>query len=76
LCSRRGSKSQGNAEALRGRDYPFKGKDEVRSFFTQLTSLIKNLNYAPRDAKEYTDYRAQIDELVKTLGRAAEAAPA
>ena len=56
------------------RDYPFKGKDEVRSFFTQLTSLIKNLNYAPRDAKEYTDYRAQIDELVKTLGCGAEVA--
>jgi V/A-type H+-transporting ATPase subunit A len=51
------------------RDYPFKGKDEARSFFTQLAGLLKNLNYAPRDAQEYTAYRAQIDELVHTLGR-------
>ena len=52
------------------RDYPFKGKDEARSFFTQLTGLLKNLNYAPRDAQDYTAYQAQIDELVHTLGRA------
>ena len=51
------------------RDYPFQGKDEARGFFTQLTSLLKNLNYAPRDAQEYTAYQAQIDELVHTLGR-------
>ena len=52
------------------RDYPFKGKDEARGFFTQLTGLLKNLNYAPRDSQDYTAYRAQIDELVHTLGRA------
>jgi V/A-type H+-transporting ATPase subunit A len=51
------------------RDYPFKGKDEARSFFTQLTGLLKNLNYAPRDSQDYGAYRAQIDELVHTLGR-------
>jgi V/A-type H+-transporting ATPase subunit A len=56
------------------RDYPFKGKDEARSFFTQLTGLLKNLNYAPRDAQEYTAYQAQIDELVQTLGRSPVAA--
>jgi V/A-type H+-transporting ATPase subunit A len=52
------------------RDYPFKGKDEARSFFTQLTGLLKNLNYAPRDSPDYTAYQAQIDALVHTLGRA------
>jgi V/A-type H+-transporting ATPase subunit A len=52
------------------RDYPFQGKDEARSFFTQLTGLLKNLNYAPRDSQDYTAYRSQIDELVHTLGRA------
>jgi V/A-type H+-transporting ATPase subunit A len=57
------------------RDYPFKGKDEARSFFTQLTGLLKNLNYAPRDSQDYTAYRAQIDELVHTLGRAPAATP-
>jgi V/A-type H+-transporting ATPase subunit A len=54
---------------LTQRDYPFAGKEEARSFFTQLTGLLKNLNYAPRDAQEYTAYRTQIDELVHTLGR-------
>jgi len=53
------------------RDYPFKGKDEARSFFTQLTGLLKNLNYAPRDSQDYTAYQAQIDALVHTLGRTA-----
>jgi V/A-type H+-transporting ATPase subunit A len=52
------------------RDYPFKGKEEARSFFTQLTGLLKNLNYAPRDSQDYTAYQAQIDELVQTLSRA------
>jgi V/A-type H+-transporting ATPase subunit A len=52
------------------RDYPFQGKDEARGFFTQLTGLLKNLNYAPRDSQDYTAYRSQIDALVHTLGRA------
>jgi V/A-type H+-transporting ATPase subunit A len=59
-------------ELVRGliqRDYPFKDNDEVRKFFTQLTGFFKNLNYAPQGSPEYTTYRAQIDELVKTLGR-------
>jgi V/A-type H+/Na+-transporting ATPase subunit A len=55
------------------RDYPFQGKDEARSFFTQLTGLLKNLNYTPQDAQDYTAYQAQIDELVQTLGRASAA---
>jgi V/A-type H+-transporting ATPase subunit A len=57
------------------RDYPFKDKDEARRFFTQLTGLLKNLNYAAQGSPEYTAYRAQIDELVKTLGRPAAAPP-
>jgi V/A-type H+-transporting ATPase subunit A len=55
---------------LMQRDYPFKDKDEAHRFFTQLTGLLKNLNYTPRDSEEYTGYLAQIDDLVKTLGRA------
>jgi V/A-type H+-transporting ATPase subunit A len=57
-------------QGLVQRDYPFKDKEEARKFFTQLTRLFKNLNYASRESSEYTRYRAQIDELVKTLGRA------
>jgi V/A-type H+-transporting ATPase subunit A len=55
---------------LMQRDYPFKDKEEAHRFFTQLTGLLKNLNYTPRDSVEYTGYLAQIDYLVKTLGRA------
>ena len=61
------------------RDYPFKDKEEARKFFTQVTGSFKNLNYAAQGSTEYTTYRAQIDDLVKTLGRTPEspaAAPA
>ncbi|BDG01456.1 V-type ATP synthase subunit A [Anaeromyxobacter oryzae] len=57
------------------RDYAFKDKEESRRFFTQLTGLLKNLNYAAAGSPEYASYRAQIDELVKTLGRAPAPAP-
>jgi V/A-type H+-transporting ATPase subunit A len=57
------------------RDYPFTDKEEAHRFFTQLTGLLKNLNYTARNAPEYTTYLAQIDELVKTLGRASAARP-
>jgi V/A-type H+-transporting ATPase subunit A len=58
---------------LIARDYPFKGKEEARGFFTKLTGLFKNLNYAATGSPEFTSYRTQIDELVKTLGRDAAA---
>jgi V/A-type H+-transporting ATPase subunit A len=51
------------------RDYPFKDKDEVRNFFTQLTGLLKNLNYSVENSPEHAAYLQQIDQLVKTLGR-------
>ena len=57
------------------RDYPFKDKEEARTFFTQLTGLLKNLNYAAQGSPEYAKYRTQIDELVKTLGRPPAAPP-
>ena len=57
------------------RGYPFADKEEAHRFFTQLTGLLKNLNYTPRDAQDYTGYLAQIDDLVKTLGRTPAATP-
>src|SRR5215510_4314020 len=57
------------------RDYPFSDKEEAHRFFTQLTGLLKNLNYTARNAPEYAGYLAQVDELVKTLGRADAATP-
>jgi V/A-type H+-transporting ATPase subunit A len=55
---------------LMQREYPFKDKQEAHRFFTQLTGLLKNMNYTPRNSEAYTGYLAQIDDLVKTLGRA------
>ena len=64
-------------ERVRGvvqRDYPFKGKEEARAFFTRLTGLFKNLNYAPQDSPEHAARVAEIEELVRTLGRGEAAA--
>jgi V/A-type H+-transporting ATPase subunit A len=58
------------------RGYPFADKEEAHRFFTQLTGLLKNLNYTPREAPDYARYLAQIDDLVKTLGRPPAATPA
>ena len=63
---------------LRGliqRDYPFADKEEARQFFTQLTGLFKNLNYTARNDPQYAHYLAQIDALVKTLGRPSGSTP-
>jgi V/A-type H+-transporting ATPase subunit A len=63
---------------LRGlvqRDYPFADKDEARQFFTGLTGLFKNLNYTARHDPAYAGYLAQIEALVKTLGRPGGSTP-
>ena len=45
------------------RDYHFKEKDQVRNFFTRLTGLFKNLNYAASDSDDYQKIAAQIEAL-------------
>ncbi len=45
------------------RDYGFEDKDQVRDYFTRLTGLFKNLNYAALNAPEYGRLRAEIDAL-------------
>jgi V/A-type H+-transporting ATPase subunit A len=55
------------------RDYPFKDKEEARKFFTELTRLMKNLNYAAQGSKEYAAYLTQVEDLAKTLGRTSTA---
>lgn len=42
------------------KEYHFDYKEKVRDFFTKLMSLYKNLNYSPRDSKEYQDYEEKI----------------
>ena len=50
------------------RDYEFSDKEQVREFFTKLTSLYKNLNYAREDSPEYTRYEQEIQTLVGSVG--------
>jgi V/A-type H+-transporting ATPase subunit A len=45
------------------RKYQFKDKDQVRDYFTRLTGLYKNLNYAPFGSQEYSRFVSQIDKL-------------
>jgi V/A-type H+-transporting ATPase subunit A len=45
------------------RDYQFNSNNDVRDFFTRLTGLFKNLNYAPMGSAEYDKYVSQIDAL-------------
>ncbi len=48
---------------LVNRVYQFEDKDAVRNYFTRLTGLYKNLNYAHEDSQEYVDYIKQIHGL-------------
>jgi V/A-type H+/Na+-transporting ATPase subunit A len=45
------------------REFAFDDKDQVREYFTRLTGLFKNLNYAPYESEEYQGYIGQIDGL-------------
>lgn len=50
-------------------DYDFENKEQARGFFTKLTGLFKNLNTAPSDSEEFTDFRTRISELQATALR-------
>ena len=43
--------------------YHFSDQDAARNYFTRLTGLFKNLNYAPYQSNEYLQLLKQIDEL-------------
>lgn len=45
------------------RDYAFTDKEQIREFFTRLTGLYKNLNYAQWDSPEYKELLAKIEAL-------------
>jgi V/A-type H+-transporting ATPase subunit A len=49
------------------RDYRFDGKQQVRDYFTRLTGLFKNFNYAREDSPDYTSMLRQIDELADSV---------
>ncbi len=49
-------------------NYSFKDKDEIRSFFTELTSHYKNWNYTAPDSAEFNRYRKEIVDLATRHG--------
>ena len=49
-------------------DYAFADKTQARDFFTRLTGLFRNFNYASPDSPDYAPLLRQIDDLVATQG--------
>jgi V/A-type H+/Na+-transporting ATPase subunit A len=47
------------------RNYNFAGKKEVRDYFTRLTGLFKNFNYAAENSPDYGRLISEIDELAE-----------
>jgi len=43
--------------------YSFDDKEEARSFFIRLTSLLRNLNYAPTSSQDYERLRREANSL-------------
>ena len=58
-----GPKKREFLKRLIDKEYRFRDMDEARDFFTRLTALYKNFNYAPVDAPDYRKYRTQIETL-------------
>ena len=48
---------------LINRDYQFSTKDQIREYFTELTGLYKNLNYAEWKSADYNQLLQRITEL-------------
>jgi V/A-type H+-transporting ATPase subunit A len=44
-------------------EYNFNDQDEARDFFTRITGLYKNWNYAAPESAEYGKYKGEIEEL-------------
>jgi V/A-type H+-transporting ATPase subunit A len=49
------------------RGYDFADKAAARDYFTRLTGLFKNFNYAAKETPEYDRYLNQIDELADAV---------
>lgn len=53
---------------LVGLEYKFNDKEQVHDYFTRLTGLFKNFNYAAKDAPEYNELLTQIEGLADSMG--------
>ncbi len=52
---------------LTERGYSFKSKKDARDYFTRLTGLFKNYNYAATGSPEHDRYLKEIDELARSI---------
>jgi V/A-type H+-transporting ATPase subunit A len=55
--------SLARVHALLARPYDFAGKDAARDYFTRLTGLLKNLNYADARSPEHAALKGRIEAL-------------
>ncbi len=49
-------------------NYAFNDKAQALDYFTRLTGLCKNFNYAPENSPEYQNLLQQIEELAEDMG--------
>ncbi len=49
------------------RTYQFEDKEAARDYFTRLTGVFKNLNYAQENSPEHADYLQQIHKLADSI---------
>ncbi len=54
--------------SLVGQEFNFSDKDQARDYFTRLTGLFKNFNYAGTDSPDYKKLLDQIDQLAPSMG--------
>jgi len=52
---------------LIGREYHFQNKEQVRDYFTRLTGLAKNLNYARSDSDDYRRLIGEVEQLERSV---------
>ena len=63
----RQKESFGLIQRLIGHEYRFKDKEQARDYFTRLSGLVKNLNYARVGTEDYTRLMGEIEQLEHTV---------
>jgi len=53
---------------LVNQEYNFTDKPHIHDYFTRLTGLFKNFNYAGEDSPDHADLLNQIDRLAESMG--------
>ena len=53
---------------LVNQEYNFSDKEQIHDYFTRLTGLFKNFNYAGENLPEYSDLLNKIDQLAESMG--------